>query len=235
MPNERVIYVPWPRHEASSLALRATRFQRNVRRAPTKEGKEAKTWKVVYFAPELDYFGALQKSDQIYVFGHGGNGSPAIFVGQRECPGHGYARFELVCHRLRENGLKPQFAGKIKFYNCSGALDAHGAVGPESFAGRAARLLRQMDFNQCRIFGYSAVLMDPDNYGVKQHAVRDGSGWLIQSTASAVRVEYGLRGEVLLPPEEEVERCYMEDEDPNWDQTNDKSGKESVHNKDRKA
>jgi hypothetical protein len=200
MANNRILYVPWPVGEAGMLVLMATRFLRNARNAPAKPNKEPKTWRLVYFVPGQDCLSALQMSDQIYVLGHGLPGSSRISI---DSSASQTARFDLVCNRLQDNGLKKHFAGKIKFYNCSGALDFESNVGPESFAAKSARLLRERGFTECRIFGYSTPVSNPDKSGKKSRE-RTIAGyprpvWVPGARGS--RVEFGQNGEILLFPD----------------------------------
>lgn len=196
MPNMRILYVPWPESEAGSVAHLGRGFLTNIHKAPNKV---TKNWHLFFYDPkQQDYLSGLDKSDQIYVLGHGGQGKMSIFTEEKKPLLR--ATYELVCERLKENGLRNDFSGKIKFYNCSGAAGADGKTGPESFAASAARLLRGSGFGKCKIFGYSAPVSNPDEHGKKHHGRihPDGSMFWVEK-ATAVRVEFGVNGEALLP------------------------------------
>ena len=57
-----------------------------------------------------------------------------------------------VVTRLRESGLKEEFAGTIKCYNC------HSAEGDTNFATALEKALSERGYKKCRIYGYTGAL-----------------------------------------------------------------------------
>jgi hypothetical protein len=57
-----------------------------------------------------------------------------------------------VVTRLRESGLKEEFAGTIKCYNC------HSAEGDTNFATALEKALSAGGYKKCRIYGYTGAL-----------------------------------------------------------------------------
>lgn len=57
-----------------------------------------------------------------------------------------------VVTRLIESGLKKEFAGTIKCYNC------HSAEGPKNFATALEKELTERGYKKCRIYGYTGAV-----------------------------------------------------------------------------
>jgi len=57
-----------------------------------------------------------------------------------------------VVTRLHESGLKLEFAGTIKCYNC------HSAEGEQNFATALEKALTDRGYTKCRIYGYTGAL-----------------------------------------------------------------------------
>jgi len=103
----------------------------------------------------------LTGSSQIYVRGHCLVGSPTVFSKSTGNP-HGHLKFNEVADRLIDTGLRVDFSGKIKCYNC------HSAEGIVPFAQLFADYLYDKGYKQCTYYGYEGALESlPDTDGHK--------------------------------------------------------------------
>jgi len=127
-----------------------------------------------------DMMSKLGRDDQVYIRGHCIAGFEGIFahsdrdetgkpmhmvrmnqtlfnmLNDRTKPGRREIRFSLdaptVVQRLFESGLKPEFGGWIKCYNC------HSAEGEPNFATAMRDALAARGYNACGVYGYKGAL-----------------------------------------------------------------------------
>ena len=160
MPKQYFMFIPFPRGHA--LDFKANTNHTNWSNSAQLRVNHEKVFVKIYIGDKDD----LLKFDDdgaevtIYLRGHGSAGLEYLSNSSKprqEEPRKAIVKLDTVVGGIIAEGLQPNFAGKIKCYNCHSAED-----GPElnelSFAAQFASAIRTEGYNSARIFGYRGAI-----------------------------------------------------------------------------
>lgn len=150
MAKRRFMYIPFQRTQAGDYHREVGPVQLNPRLAWGR--MKDKDFEIVYFGAtkaqpfKFDDDGA---DVAIYVRGHGAAGRGVLGNMRKKDPERKIIKHSVVFNGMKAAGLKPDFAGTIKFYNC------HSAEGGDlSFAGQCSALFRDKGYKKAHFYGY---------------------------------------------------------------------------------
>lgn len=164
---ERVLFVPWSLKQDPAAHILDERpgFEyasknNNWINHEAQKGKEF--FQVWYTGTKSPLIGAM-RGGQIYIRGHSKESLGAVSSGHtwnRDKDGMRigeaiteYLEANTVGDRLIETGLHAEFAGKLKCYNCWGALG-----GKDGFAQKFADYMWDKGYKSCTFYGYKGAL-----------------------------------------------------------------------------
>lgn len=177
---DRVLFVPWSRNEEPGFIGQ----QSGQEYISTNQNwidharKNNKEFVEIWYTGTKHLLMAAMLDGQIYIRGHSEESLGEVFSGsykKKDWYGMGTGpamKGNLDAHavglRLIETGLRQEFAGKLKCYNCWGALG-----GKYGFAQKFADYMWEKGYKNCTFYGYrGAVDSFPD---ANLHHIKDPS------------------------------------------------------------
>jgi len=152
MPKTYFMYIPWGKLAAGEYKYKDTKtlWQNQLAGGPEEHRKQ---FSIVYKDTTGTPFKFIDDGNEvtIYVRGHGSVGGGEVHKQIDRATGFGIGPAEAkdIVSGIISKGLKENFSGKIKFYNC------HSAEGELSFAAQCASFFRKKSFNNAQFFGYT--------------------------------------------------------------------------------